>query len=135
MVKNSFEFTPSTVNSLKLQGNKQDIYYDSHKKTAIPNCRLQLVVGSKSKTYYLVFRKNVNGKSSKRLIKLGSHPTLTVSLARDKFLIEAMNIVTDQDKFLSMKKNDGITLNEMIDFYDDRKGIKDYDKFLFNLHQ
>ena len=132
MVKNSFEFTPSTVNSLKLQGNKQDIYYDSHKKTAIPNCRLQLVVGSKSKTYYLVFRKNVNGKSSKRLIKLGSHPTLTVSLARDKFLIEAMNIVTDQDKFLSMKKNDGITLNEMIDFYDDRKGIKNYDKFLFN---
>lgn len=132
MVKNSFEFTPSTVNSLKLQGNKQDIYYDSHKKTAIPNCRLQLVVGSKSKTYYLVFRKNVNGKSSKRLIKLGSHPTLTVSLARDKFLIEAMNIVTNQDKFLSMKKNDGITLNEMIDFYDDRKGIKNYDKFLFN---
>ena len=35
MIKNSFEFTPSTVNSLKLQGNKQDIYYDSHKKTAI----------------------------------------------------------------------------------------------------
>ena len=43
-----------------------------------------------------------------------------------------MNIVTDQDKFLSMKKDDGITLNEMIDFYDERKGIKDYDKFLFN---
>ena len=92
MVKNSFEFTPSTVNSLKLQGNKQDIYYDSHKKTAIPNCRLQLVVGSKSKTYYLVFRKNVNGKSSKRLIKLGSHPTLTISLARDKFLIDAQGL-------------------------------------------
>ena len=132
MIKNSFDFTPAIVNSLKLQGDKNDTYYDSHKKAIIPNCRLQLVVGSKSKTYYLVFRKNVNGKENKRMVKLGSHPALTVSLAREKFIQEAISIVTDQDKFLSEKKNIGITINDMVDFYNDEKGIKKDENFLFN---
>ena len=66
------------------------------------------------------------------MVKLGSHSALTVSLAREKFIQEAISIVTDQDKFLSEKKNIGITINDMVDFYDDEKGIKKDENFLFN---
>ena len=132
MITNNFDFTPATVSALKLKGDKQDTYFDSHRKSKIPNFKLSIVVGSQSKTYYLVFRKNVNGKSAKRLVKLGQHPMITVSEVREKFLLEAMKIVTDQDKFLTMRKNDGVTVTDMINFYDDRKGIKDYESFLFN---
>jgi hypothetical protein len=132
MITNSFDFTPASVSSLTLKGTKQDTYFDSHKKSIIPNCKLSLVVGAKSKTYYLVFRKNVNGKPTKRSIKLGSHPIFSVAMAREKYLLEAINIVTDENKFLSMKKNDGVTINDMINFYDEEKGIPNYENFLFN---
>ena len=131
MITNNFNFTPATVESIKLQGEKQDTYFDSNSKSKIPHCKLSLIVGSQSKTYYLVFRKKVNGKAVKRMVKLGQHPIITVSQVRDKYLIEAMSIVTDEDKFLTMRKNDGITINDMINFYDEKKGIPKYETFIF----
>ena len=56
---------------------------------------------------------------------------MDLKLARDKYFAEAVNIVTDEDKFLSMKKNDGIDISDMIDFYNQRKGIKTSESFLF----
>ena len=130
MSTNQLNFTPANITSLTFNGTRET-YIDSHPKSQIPNCKLQLIVGSKSKTYYLVFRKNVNGKANKKLIKLGQFPTMDLKLARDKYFAEAVNIVTDEDKFLSMKKNDGIDISDMIDFYNQRKGIKTSESFLF----
>lgn len=52
------------------------------------------------------------------MVKLGQHPVMTVALARDKYTEEAIAIVSDQDKFLVEKKNLGITVNDLIYFYE-----------------
>ena len=80
----SFNFTPNAIQSLPLSTGKQDTYFDTSPRSLIPNCKLAIVVGSKTKTYYLVFRSNVNGKQVKKMVKLGQHPVMTVALARDK---------------------------------------------------
>ena len=127
----SFNFTPNAIQSLPLSTGKQDTYFDTSPRSLIPNCKLAIVVGSKTKTYYLVFRSNVNGKQVKKMVKLGQHPVMTVALARDKYTEEAIAIVSDQDKFLVEKKNLGITVNDLIDFYDAEKGINSSEAFLF----
>ena len=133
MNSNNFNFTPMTVESLSTKdGDKISTFFDTNPKGSIPNCKLMLQVGAKSKTYYLVFRKNVNGRANKKLVKLGQHPTMTVALARESFLENAMVIVSDQDKFLTKKKNDGITVADLIEFYDANKGIKESESFMFN---
>jgi len=133
MNSNNFNFTPMTVESLSTKdGDKIGTFFDTNPKGSIPNCKLMLQVGAKSKTYYLVFRKNVNGRANKKLVKLGQHPTMTVTLARESFLENAMVIVSDQDKFLTKKKNDGITVADLIEFYDANKGIKESESFMFN---
>ena len=101
----SFNFTPNAIQSLSFN-EKQETYFDTSPRSLIPSCKLAIVVGSKTKTYYLVFRSNVNAKQVKKMVKLGIHPVMTVSLARDKYTDEAIKIVSDQDKFLTEKKND-----------------------------
>ena len=112
----SFNFTPNAIQSLSFN-EKQETYFDTSPRSLIPSCKLAIVVGSKTKTYYLVFRSNVNAKQVKKLVKLGQHPVMTVSLARDKFTDEAIKIIADQDKFLVEKKNIAITVNDLFESF------------------
>jgi len=130
MTTKKIKFDAKSIDDLKHSGSGQDRYIDT--KTQIPNCKLMLIVGVLSKTYYLEFRKNVNGKDAVKKSKLGKHPTMSLEQARKKFAIESTNLLSRDDVFLASEINKGMLFSEMMDFHEKDKGIAKGESYLFN---
>ena len=125
------QFTPTWISKVPFT-NKRKHYTDSHPRSKFGNCDLVLVVGGRTKTGYLRFRKYINGKRKDQLIKLADMTSNAISLSelRDIYETKVIEIKRNESPVLVAKSFQTFTLGDAIDFYLERKNPSDIGQLL-----
>jgi len=125
------QFTPTWISKVPFT-TKRKHYTDSHPRSKFGNCDLVLVVGGRTKTGYLRFRKYINGKRRDQLIKLADMTSNAISLSelRDIYETKVIEIKRNESPVLVAKSFQTFTLGDAIDFYLERKNPSDIGQLL-----
>ena len=125
------QFTPTWISKVPFTTNRKH-YTDSHPRSKFGNCDLVLVVGGRTKTGYLRFRKHINGKRRDQLIKLADMTSNAISLSelRDIYETKVIEIKRNESPVLVAKSYQTFTLGDAIDFYLKRKNPSDIGQLL-----
>ena len=113
------QFTPTWISKVPFT-TKRKHYTDSHPRSKFGNCDLVLVVGGRTKTGYLRFRKYINGKRKDQLIKLADMTSNAISLSELRDIYETKVIEIKRNESTVLKKGSRVAMLEREIFSGDR---------------